>query len=108
MFTETANDVKWFRLHAWIIESDVPVSEMELTHTNLDHLIEEVYRFAEINKVYMNSVLVGSSVQTRVDGKFGKVMYYTLTPVPSSAPEAPYRTSLPKTRCQGGNAVTGM
>nr|DAE91330.1 MAG TPA: hypothetical protein [Caudoviricetes sp.] len=109
MFKElTEKNVKWFRLHCWFIKNDIPVTEMELTHTDLDHLIEEAYRFAENNDVYMSSVLVGSSVQTRVEGKFNSVMYYTLTPIPSSAPESPYRTSLPKARCQGGNAIVGM
>lgn len=108
MFKEINKNTKWFRLHCWFIKDDTPVSEMELTHTNLDHLIEEAYRFASINRIPIDSVLIGSSVQTRVEGPFNSVMYYTLASVPSSAPEAPYRTSFPKVRCQGGDAVTGM
>nr|DAY44694.1 MAG TPA: hypothetical protein [Caudoviricetes sp.] len=108
MFNQLYKKSSWFRLRCWYIKDDMLVSEMELIHMNLDHLIEEVHRFAKNNKIQMDSVLVGSSVQTRVEGRFNSVMYYTLTPIPSSAPETTYRTPLPSVRCQGGDAVTGM
>ena len=108
MFKELTKNVKYYRLHCWFIKDDVPVSEMEQIDTDLNHLIDEVYRFAEHNDVYMSSVLVGSSVQTRVEGQFNSVMYYTLTPVPSSAPEAPYRETRSKAKFHDGDIIAGM
>ena len=102
MFKELTKNVKYHKLHCWFIKDDTPVSEMEMIDTDLDRLIEAAYRFADDNDIHMGSVLVGSSVQTRVEGSFNSVLYYTLTPIPSSAPEAPYRTSRPKDLCQTG------
>ena len=108
MFKELTKNVKYFRLHCWFIQDDTPVSEMEMIDTKLDHLTDELYRLAENNGIYMNSVLIGSSVQTRVEGPFNSVMYYTLTPLPSSAPEAPYREPRPKAKFHDGDKISGM
>lgn len=108
MFKELTKNVKYFQLHCWFIQDDIPVSEMEMIDTKLDRLTDELYRFAENNGIYMNSVLIGSSVQTRVEGPFNSVMYYTLTPMPSSAPEAPYREPRPKAKFHDGDKISGM
>ena len=108
MFKELTKNVKYFRLHCWFIKDDMPVSEMEQIDTSLEHLTEELYRFAEHNDVHVNSVLIGSSVQTRVEGLYNSVMYYTLTPIPSSAPEAPYREHRPKAKFHDGDVISGM